>query len=162
MDSAEFTRLHEVEAQNMVARGEVMVGIMVSPKHGGNPSMRCCFWCGKPIDILLFGRLKPGTAKASMIRGPDAEAPHNIITDYEPCDDCAELMSRGICFMEAEGDEKDVKPTGRYWVLAEDAVKKLVTSDALLARILEKRKAFITEEQARTIGFYDAEAEVTV
>ena len=44
-------------------------GIQVSPKHGLNPTIPVCFWCGKERgEVALLGRL-PG----------DAEAPKNVV-----------------------------------------------------------------------------------
>ncbi len=49
-------------------------GIKVSPKHGVNPTIPICFWCGEEKgEIALLGKL-PG----------DAEAPRNMVLDYEP------------------------------------------------------------------------------
>ena len=48
-------------------------GIKVSPKHGLNPTIPICFWCGKERgEVALLGRL-PG----------DAEAPKNVVLDYD-------------------------------------------------------------------------------
>ena len=32
-------------------------GIKLSPKHGVNPSMDLCFWCGQPKGLILCGRM---------------------------------------------------------------------------------------------------------
>lgn len=59
--------------------------IKLSPKHGLNPSLVKCFWCGEDMGIALCGRLKG-----------DIEAPRAMITGYEPCDKCREYFSQGI------------------------------------------------------------------
>ena len=51
--------------------------ITISKKHGVNPSINTCFWCGGDKNIILFGKLPN-----------DAEAPRNVCMDYQPCDKC--------------------------------------------------------------------------
>ena len=72
-------------------------GIKVSPKHGLNPTIPICFWCGKERgEVALLGRL-PG----------DAEAPKNVVLDYEPCECCRAGMARGFTLMEATSRPND-------------------------------------------------------
>lgn len=48
--------------------------IKFSPKHGLNPTIPVCFFCGQQKNEIAFmGRL-----------AGDAEAPRNLILDYEP------------------------------------------------------------------------------
>ena len=63
--------------------------IKLSEKHGVNPSLTVCFWCGEHTGIALLVRL-PG----------DKEAPKEIIADYEPCDKCKEQWNKGIPIIE--------------------------------------------------------------
>lgn len=50
--------------------------ILLSEKHGLNPSIDCCILCGKDIGIVLFGKLEN-----------DKEAPKKVCTG-NLCDDC--------------------------------------------------------------------------
>ena len=59
--------------------------IRVSEKHGVNPSLTICCWCGESKGIALLGKL-PG----------DKEAPKEIIADYDPCDKCKEQWQQGV------------------------------------------------------------------
>lgn len=68
-------------------------GIILSPKHGVNPSLLKCFWCGKDKGVALLGRLKG-----------DAEAPREIIPDPEPCDACKAAMAKGVTLLEVSDD----------------------------------------------------------
>lgn len=52
--------------------------IILSPKHGVNPSMVCCPICGETVSIALMGKLKG-----------DEEAPRRIV-GMELCDKCIE------------------------------------------------------------------------
>lgn len=103
-------------------------GIKLSPKHGVNPSMELCFWCGEPKGIILCGRLKD-----------DAEAPKGMAMNIEPCDKCKEQFKLGVQIIEVidDGskfqnnlafsikaeDGKVMWPTGRFVVMKETAIK---------------------------------------
>ena len=111
--------------------------IRVSEKHGVNPSLLNCFFCGESKGIALLGRL-PG----------DKEAPHAIVADYEPCDKCQEKQKEYILAIEVTGVQpsdnrppiqNDAYPTGRsIWI--RDRAFRNICSDAKLAdAIIEKR-----------------------
>ena len=103
-------------------------GITLSKKHGLNPSLDICFWCGEPKGLALCGRMKG-----------DAEAPRNMVTSLEPCDKCKDKFKLGVHLIEIIddgsrfGDNKafafvdtEGKPhwsTGRYVVMKSEAVK---------------------------------------
>ena len=74
------------------------MSIKVSKKHGVNPTMCQCFFCGEVKHIALMGRLKD-----------DAEAPMSCVMDYEPCDKCQEQMSQGVTLIAVS----DKQPTDR-------------------------------------------------
>lgn len=70
--------------------------IPLSPKHGLNPTIPCCAWCGKEKkEIALMGRIK------TSVKGEDPEAPMHCVLDYEPCDDCKAQWSQGVAVLEA-------------------------------------------------------------
>ena len=67
--------------------------ITLSPKHGVNPTIPICAWCGESKnEIALMGRIGGRD---------DLEAPRNCILDYVPCDKCAEQWSAGVAILEA-------------------------------------------------------------
>lgn len=141
----------------MVAAGEVKMGIMSVPDH--DAPMRVCFWCGEPIEILLFGSLTARQKKALEWANKQAgQAADMVVTDHEPCTDCAELMGRGVCIMEAEGEGARAKATGRYWVFRDSVIESIISDPAIRDSILKKRRCLIDQETARKLGFYDMEA----
>jgi hypothetical protein len=91
--------------------------IKLSDKHGLNPSINVCPFCGKDKEILLFGRLKG-----------DAKAPQRVISNYEPCDECKAKMQHGVTVIEVTTEYRDMEPitcnpvpawmTGRWFVIA--------------------------------------------
>lgn len=119
--------------------------IPISKKHGANPTIPVCFWCGEQKnEVALLGKL-PG----------DVEAPKQMVLDYEPCDKCKEGMNTGITFIQAlnvpatpnqPALQTGVYPTGTWCVIKEEAVKGFVTSPALLENILKNKKCFMDKE----------------
>lgn len=117
--------------------------IKISQKHGVNPTIPICFWCGKEKNEIAL----PG----------DAEAPRStwLMGDYEPCDACKKLREHGIDLVEAtdfptinprQPAWHGAYPTGRHMILRENAIRAIFTPD--VADDLCKRR----------IGFMDKEA----
>lgn len=99
--------------------------IKISKKHGLNPSMDTCFFCGEARGIVLFGALKG-----------DAEAPRNVLLDYEPCDACKAKMSQGttiICVTKEDNGnapiQEGVYPVGPWCVLRAEAAQRIFGTD---------------------------------
>lgn len=104
-------------------------GIKISPKHGLNPTIPVCFWCGKQkSEIALMGRMKD-----------DIEAPKNMVLDYEPCEECQSHMAMGVAVLEAsdhpntEGQppmQKGVYPTSRFVVVTTECADRVFNTYA--------------------------------
>lgn len=116
--------------------------IRISPKHGVNPTIPVCFFCGKEKkQVALLGKLKD-----------DAEAPRNMVLDYEPCDDCKALFEENILLMGVTETSPDGRPpiqgnlypTGSYAVVKPHIIPQLFTAD-VADEILEHKKAFLEE-----------------
>ena len=87
-----------------------MASIKISPKHGVNPTICTCMWCGKPKnEIALLGRLKG-----------DVEAPMYSTIDYEPCDECASVWQQGVALIEVVTHSKDGRPAFTKGPIGED------------------------------------------
>lgn len=53
-------------------------GIKLSPKHGLNPTIPVCFWCGEERnEVALLGHIGDGR------KHEDFEAPRHMVIDYE-------------------------------------------------------------------------------
>lgn len=103
------------------------MSIKLSEKHGVNPTMCQCFFCGEVKEIALLGKLKG-----------DVEAPMYAVMDYEPCDKCKEKMNMGVTLIEvsdiqpsdgrpplkAEGNQL-VYPLGNYVVITPEATNRV-------------------------------------
>lgn len=120
--------------------------IKLSPKHGVNPTIPLCFWCGQEKnEIALMGHIGDGR------KGEDIEAPRNMVLDFNPCDKCLEQMALGVTCVEVvdippyENMPEFVDgyyPTGRWGVLTTDAVKRIFDLD------LENGKKLLVSEEA--------------
>ena len=99
--------------------------ILLSEKHGVNPSIDICFYCGESKGIILFGKLKG-----------DAEAPRECCTSVEPCDKCKEKYNDYLLIVEKPSVEED--PTGRWFAIKKDAVP---------AEYAKSRVAFMLSEE---------------
>ena len=96
-------------------------GIKVSPKHGLNPCMPICFFCGQDRnEIVLFGK----------IGREDKEAPMRAVVDFEPCDECKKKFAEGVLLIEVTESPQyigmpiapNAYPTGRYVVVKPEAL----------------------------------------
>lgn len=122
------------------------------PKHGFNPAIQNCFWCGESKGVLLLG---------AAIKD---EAPREMVTDYEPCDKCAESFKQGILVVEASETPLQANqpildqgyPTGSYWVVTSDWVKRSFKPD-IAETIIKANKMMISKEFADMLGFHEVE-----
>ena len=125
------------------------MSVKLSPKHGVNPAMARCVWCGKADRIVLLGRLKG-----------DAEAPKDIFFDYEPCPKCAAGQAQGLTIVEVQEEPQGNLPpfqhgvwmTGRWWVIKEEAAQRMFSPE-FFEQIKVSRKMLVTREMAKTLGF---------
>ena len=113
-------------------------GIRISEKHGLNPSLEICFFCGESKGIALMGKLKG-----------DVEAPKQVLLNYEPCDKCKEKFKEGVLVISvvntpvSEGQfpiQKDLYPNGPHLVIKREAAKRLIPNlkDEQKTMLMEK------------------------
>ena len=117
-------------------------GIKISPKHGLNPTIPVCFWCGKQKnEIALMGHMKD-----------DIEAPKNMVLDYVPCEECQNHMAMGVAVLEAsdhpntEGQppmQKGVYPTSRFVVVTTECADRVFSAYAPWS---EGKKVFVDSD----------------
>jgi len=114
------------------------MSIRISEKHGVNPSMSVCFFCGKEKnELILVGRLME-----------DKEAPRKAVWNKEPCDECKKFMDMGIMLVSVKDRSDNENPyrTGRVAVIKEEAAHKIFNN------LGKDRFAFITDEAWDNIG----------
>lgn len=118
-----------------------MKSIPVSPKHGLNPTIPVCAWCGESKnEIALLGKIK----------GTDAEAPMHCILDYEPCEHCKEQWNRGVTVLEAttrrpvpyrppmqvQKDGTEIYPTMRMVVINPSSAEQIFNGSFVAGQLL--------------------------
>lgn len=127
-----------------------MSDVRISPKHGVNPTIPVCFFCGKEKnEIALLGR----------INKEDDEAPKNMILDYEPCDECKKNMSLGVTLIGTvrnpsdnrrpigkDEDGDDVYPTGAWMVVTKEAAHRYFGDVATEEEIDNAEKVLVDQE----------------
>lgn len=89
--------------------------ILLSHKHGVNPSVTRCSCCGKDYGVALLGKLKN-----------DAEAPREVFTGL--CDDCQKVVDAdGLMIIEVRDGESGENPyrTGRLVGITKDAKERM-------------------------------------
>lgn len=103
--------------------------ILLSERHGVNPTIPICFWCRKEKnEIAMLGLLKD-----------DAAAPRHALLDYDPCPECEEKMASGITVL-AITDRPNTPnqfpiqkngpyPTGDWVVINPEALKPILSED---------------------------------
>ena len=117
-------------------------GIKISPKHGLNPTIPVCFWCGKQKnEIALMGRMTD-----------DIEAPKNMVLDYVPCEECQNHMAMGVAVLEASDHpntenqppmQEGVYPTSRFVVVTTECADRVFNAYAPWS---EGKKVFVDSD----------------
>jgi len=157
------------------------MGIVLSNKYGGNPSMNLCYYCQKEVsDILLMGRMRD-----------DAEAPRQMTYHMDPCNKCREFMQQGVILIEVTSEEEMVKveqeqrewqnqygylpdrkkpfpgyfipnPTraGGWWVVKDDLIRRTIGRE-MADYIIKHRWCFLPTEAAKALGLRDEEGVIT-
>lgn len=122
-----------------------MSGIRLSPKHGVNPSLSACWFCGgDKNELVLPGRLPD-----------DAQAPHRAVWNREPCETCKGHMAAGvICLEVIESGPVQGEPTrtGNMAVVRDEAIRRIVNDPELAASIIRKRVVFLPREAWMLMG----------
>jgi hypothetical protein len=115
--------------------------IRLSDKHGVNPSLMVCFYCGDDYGVALLGHCKG-----------DAEAPRRAVFEMTPCPTCEGHMKLGVIFIETlEDDPVNPSRTGRIVVIKEEAVREII-KEPLLTEVLKMRATFVSSSAWKTIG----------
>ena len=108
--------------------------IKISEKHGVNPTIPICFYCGEDKnEVALLDKLKG-----------DVKAPMRMLLDYVPCDKCKEKWAEMNAIILVgvqdtpvqEGqppidnqEGKDLYPTGSYVGVTEQFIRENIDED---------------------------------
>lgn len=92
--------------------------IILSEKHGVNPSITVCPICGKAESVALLGHIKG-----------DEEAPRYIQGDI--CDECKARVADNKCFVISVDEDQRLK---RYTIVSKDIFTQKVEECAVLMK----------------------------
>jgi len=117
--------------------------IRLHPKYGVNPTLAVCGWCGKDTgDVVLLGAAYKGKAPMRM-------KVHDV-----PCAACEAQMAKGITFVEF-AREGSPERTGRWAVLTEEAVLRILNPGEFRDAVLKARVAKVTPDVANRMGVFN-------
>ena len=131
--------------------------IKISPKHGVNPTLPVCFFCGKDKgEIALLGHIKARKDNGKIDHSSDIEAPMRMVLNYEPCDECKANMAMGTTIIEvvtkkdAPNNRMEIAPgaipTGSWNVIKNEAFERIfkdMISEKLFNNVIESRKLLL-------------------
>jgi hypothetical protein len=132
----------------------------MSKKHGINPSMTQCFYCGEAKDIILVGSATKKLKEAGVDVSDDGKMPMLAgVFDIIPCDDCKEYMEQGIILISVRDGAKGISPyrTGGWVVIKEDAFQRAfnpeaISDQSIVESICKSRWAFLEDTVWDAVG----------
>lgn len=92
--------------------------IRLSPRHGLNPAIPICFYCGEEKNEIII---------AGHLRG-DEQAPHHAVWDRIPCDECRDWMKQGVILISVkDGCPAAINPhrTGGWCVVKDNFIHEM-------------------------------------
>jgi hypothetical protein len=119
--------------------------MILDNQHGLNPSVECCFLCGKGRGVVLFGARLGGR-----------EAPREVVMDMSPCDDCKKLMTLGVILLSVDesrtDDPQNPYRTGGFAIVKDSYIRSAVVPPELAEDICKHRVAFIPDHAWDGLG----------
>ena len=91
--------------------------IIISPKHGANPSILKCFACGKDVGIAFLGKLEN-----------DEKAPIEMTDQNIFCNDCQKVINQnGLLVISVRDGETGNNPyrTGKMVGITKEAKERI-------------------------------------
>ncbi len=106
-----------------------------------------CFFCGEPDRIILHKRLR------------DVSQFHGKVIDHEPCAKCAGYMQTGVILISVKDGEQGDNPyrTGGFWVVKDEAIRRMVKPTELADTIIRKRMCFVPNQACKVMGLPGSE-----
>jgi hypothetical protein len=112
--------------------------IRLHPKHGLNPTIPICFFCGRPRnEVVLLGAAYKDEALMEMC------------IDKTPCDECKALMKEGVMLISVKNNSDHENPyrTGAIVVVFDEAAR-----EAFGDAVVESRFAFVEDAAWDKLG----------
>jgi hypothetical protein len=114
------------------------VNVYKDPKV--TPYLYRCFFCNEVQGVVLL--------KGSTKYHSTEEAPHGVILNKEPCQNCVEHMRQGVILISVKDTDETENPyrTGGWCVVKDEAILRLVRPQELANAIIKKRVAFVPDD----------------
>jgi hypothetical protein len=110
-----------------------------------------CFYCGQGDRIVMNRVLTERLASK-------VEEMHGKVIDMEPCRQCAQWMKQGVILISVDEsktkDEKNPWRDGRFAVVRDEAIKRIVQPEELASTLLFRRWGYISSDTADKIGLF--------
>lgn len=101
--------------------------IRLSKKHGLNPTIPLCPYCGKPKNqIAMLG--EEGDKLAKALGRADGEMPMHchLPGDVDPCEECLETKKDYVFLFSAEDTEKGPRPAGGFAMVSRTFLESIL------------------------------------
>jgi hypothetical protein len=131
------------------------MSIRLDEKHGVNPTMSQCFFCGKDKDVLLIGKPKKEMYEQGLCESDGRMKTRIGVIDMEPCNECADYMKQGIILISVKNEDVNSKNpyrTGGWVVVKEDALDNSLTDPEMLRQIKKVRFCFVPDNAWDYLG----------
>lgn len=142
------------------------MGINLSPKHGVNPVLLSCFFCGGDAGLMMVGKVSRKKLidqmgiDPSMIDGHgDDVTIRGRICDGSICSRCEEVKEKAIFIVQVrdgeEGERKNPFRTGKMVAIKEEAAERMF-QPAFFEAVKKSRMAYCPESAWRNLGLDEA------
>lgn len=124
-------------------------------------SMTRCFYCLEDNMIVLNTLLT--MKNANTVRSMSGK-----VIDMTPCSKCDDLMKQGVILITFDPKQSDPEwyksnfpnpyRTGGFFVVKDDAMRRIITDKRVLDFALKQRWVFIEHEVGEKLGLFDLAA----
>lgn len=113
--------------------------ISLHPKHGLNPSLVVCQYCGETTNEIVF--------LGNTIKN---EAPRHSAISLKPCENCKKIFEQGVAIIEIKPIKNAACPKVlKYVVITEEAAKRIFAGYEHLDQVLKQHMVCVPK------GFLD-------
>lgn len=126
---------------------------------GNHVALTRCYFCGEADKILLCAKYRPD-GRGGMVPAKDMSEFDGKVIDKEPCPKCQEHMKNGVILISVSDDSEDGSEpyrTGGWWVVKDEAIKRMVKPPELAEKIISQRVTFVPNQACKILHLPGAE-----
>jgi hypothetical protein len=135
------------------------MGLLLHSKHGVNPTTTQCYYCNEASEVWLVGAHARQFTEAGIKTHDGGAMPMSIgVMNTRPCPKCKGYMEQGVILISVKDDQGAVIDTanihgeipnpyrtGGWVVIRDDAVRRMIKDEKVLADVLKRRMCFIPD-----------------